>query len=168
MKVLLHSDIDRLGYLGDVVEVADGYARNYLLPQGLAILPSETNLRAIQKEKAAQMEQRRLALEKLQKVADEVSGAEVVIQALANEQGHLFGSVSESDIAGRLQEKGFEVQTKHVRMPEHFRVLGEYEVKLHFGQDVDTIVQVQVVRPTDAEDDNQSESIESSEPGKES
>ncbi len=168
MKVLLHSDIDRLGYFGDVVEVADGYARNYLLPQGLAILPSEANLRAIQKEKAAQAEQRRLALEKLKKVADEVSGTEVVIQALANEQGHLFGSVSESDIAGRLQEKGFEVQTKHVRMPEHFRVVGEYEVKLHFGKDVDALVQVKVVRPTDAEDDRQSESIESSAPHKES
>lgn len=168
MKVLLHADIDRLGYFGEVVEVTDGYARNCLLPQGLAILPSETNLRAIQKEKAVQAEQRRLALEKLQKVAEEVSQAEVIIQALANKQGHLFGSVSESDIAGSLQKKGFEVQTKHVRMPEHFRALGEYEVKLHFGQDVDAIVQVKVVRPTDAEDDNQSESIESSDPSEES
>ena len=168
MKVLLHADIDRLGYFGEVVEVTDGYARNCLLPQGLAILPSETNLRAIQKEKAVQAEQRRLALEKLQKVAEEVSQAEVIIQALANKQGHLFGSVSESDIAVSLQEKGFEVQTKHVRIPEHFRVLGEYEVKIHFGQDVDAIVKVQVVRPTDAEDDSQSESIESNEPGEES
>jgi large subunit ribosomal protein L9 len=168
MKVLLHSDIDRLGYFGDVVEVTEGYARNYLLPQGLAILPSEANLRAIQKEKSAQMEQRRLALAKLQKVADEVRGAEIIIQALANKQGHLFGSVGEADIAGSLQEKGFEVQTKHVRMPEHFRALGEYEVKLHFGQDVDAMIQVKVVRPTDAEHDNQSESTESSEPGEES
>jgi len=128
MKVLLHADIDRLGYFGDVVEVSDGYARNCLLPQGLAILPSEANLRAIQKEKAAQAEQRRLALEQLKKVADEVGGAVVVIPALANEQGHLFGSVSETDIAGVLQEKGFEVQAKHVRMAEHFRALGEYEV----------------------------------------
>jgi len=168
MKVLLHADIDRLGYFGEVVEVTDGYARNCLLPQGLAILPSEANLRAIQKEKAAQAEQRRLALEKLKKVADEVSGAEVVIQALANEQGHLFGSVSESDIASGLQKKGFEVQAKHVRMPEHIRALGEYEVKIHFGQDVDALVQVKVVRPMDAEDDSQSESSESNEPSEES
>jgi len=168
MKVLLHADIDRLGYFGDVVEVSDGYARNCLLPQGLAILPSEANLRAIQKEKAAQAEQRRLALEQLKKVADEVGGAVVVIPALANEQGHLFGSVSETDIAGVLQEKGFEVQAKHVRMAEHFRALGEYEVKLHFGQDVEAQVQVQVVRPRDAEDDSQSEASESSEPVEES
>ena len=168
MKVLLHSDIDRLGYFGDVVEVSDGYARNCLLPQRLAILPSEANVRAIQKEKAAQVEQRRLALKKLRKVAEAVSGAKVVIRTLANEQGHLFGSVSESDIASRLQEKGFEVQTKQVRMLEPIRVLGEYEVKLHFGQDVDAIVQVKVIRPTDAEDDSQSETSESSEPAEES
>ena len=157
MKVLLHSDIDRLGYFGDVVEVTDGYARNYLLPQGLAILPSEANLRSIQKEKAAQAEQRRLALEKLQKVADQVSGTEVVIQALANEQGHLFGSVSESDIAGHLQEKGFEVRNKHIRMPEHFRALGDYEVIIHFGSEVEAKVQVQVVRPADEANDDESE-----------
>jgi large subunit ribosomal protein L9 len=171
MKVLLHTDIERLGYFGDVVEVADGYARNYLLPQGLAIQPTESNLRAIQKEKALQTETRRLALEKLKKVADEVSGTEVVIQALANAQGYLFGSVSESDIAGVLQGKGFEVRTKHVRMPEHFRTLGDYEVKIHFGPEVEAKVQVQVVRPTDEANDNESESIESqesSEPGDES
>lgn len=168
MKVLLHSDIDRLGYFGDVVEVTDGYARNYLLPQGLAILPSEDNIRVIQKEKVAQARQRQLALEKRQKVADEVNQTKIVIQALANEQGHLFGSVSESDIARGLQEKGFEVQAKHVSIPEHFHALGEYEVKIHFGQDIDAIVQVKVVRPTDEENDNQSESNTSGKPSEES
>ena len=171
MKVLLHTDIEQLGYFGDVVDVTDGYARNYLLPQGLAIQPTEENLRAIQKEKALQAETRRLALEKLKKVAEEVSGTEVVIQALTNEQGHLFGSVSESDIAVALQEKGFEVQAKHVRMLGHFRTVGDYEVKIHFGPEADAKVQVQVVRPTDEANDDESESIESkesSEPGDES
>lgn len=168
MKVLLHSDIDRLGYLGDVVEVADGYARNYLLPQGLAILPSEENLRIIQKEKVAQAQKRQLALEKRQKVANEVNGAEIVIEALVNEQGHLFGSVGQSDIAESLQKKGFEVQAKHVKMPEHFHALGDYEVDLHFGQDADAKVQVKVVRPTDVEDGNQSESKSSNQPNEES
>ena len=152
MKVLLHADLDGLGYLGDVVEVADGYARNYLLPQHLAAKPTEANIKAIQKEKARQVETRRLARAKLVKVAESVNGVELTLKTLANEQGHLFGSVSEDDIARNLQEKGFEVQVKNVVLPEHIRQLGTYEVELHFGSDVKASVQLQVVQPTEQED----------------
>jgi len=149
MKVLLHDDIEGLGYLGDVVEVSDGYARNYLLPRKLVAPPTEANIKAIQKEKVHQVDLRRLAREKLIKIAEQVNNAQLTISALANEQGHLFGSIGPEDIARALQEKGFEVQAKHVRLPDHIRQLGAYDVKLHFGENIDTIVQVQVAPPTE-------------------
>jgi large subunit ribosomal protein L9 len=157
MKVLLHNDVDGLGYLGDVVEVSDGYARNYLIPKKIAVQPTEANIKIIQKERAKQVEVRNLARKKLIKVADEVNDAQVSIIALANEQGHLFGSVGQDEIAQALQEKGFEVQSKQVRLHEHIRELGEYEVKLHFAEEVDAAVQVQVVQTTEQEDGSQEE-----------
>ncbi|MBN2375629.1 MAG: 50S ribosomal protein L9 [Sedimentisphaerales bacterium] len=155
MKVLLHTDIPKLGYLGDVVEVSQGYARNYLLPQKLAVKPTEENVKAIEKDRALKTEQRRLANEKLVKVANAVNGAEVNIEALANEQGHLFGSVTEQDIAEALQKKGFEVQTKHVAMTEHFRILGTFDVKLNFAPDIKADVQVNIAQQTDQKNDDQ-------------
>lgn len=161
MKVLLHTDIPELGYFGDVVEVKDGYARNYLIPQSLAVEPNEANIQRIAEERAAKAEVRRLAHEQLVKVAEGVNGAEVTIEALANEQGHLFGSVSENDVAEALRQKGFEVQAKQVKIAEHFRQLDTYQVTLHFAQDIEATVAVEVVRPTDPEDDAESESRQS-------
>jgi large subunit ribosomal protein L9 len=157
MKVLLHADVPKLGHFGDVVEVAEGYGRNYLLPQRLAVEPTSANVKAIQEERARQAEVRRLAREELLKVAEKVKGAQVTIVARANEQGHLFGSVTEETIAAALREQGFEVQNKHVVMNEHFRMLGSYDVKLRFDVDIEVDVKVGVVQPTDQNDDAQRE-----------
>ena len=158
MKVLLHRDVEGLGFLGDVVEVSEGYGRNYLLPQKLAVQPSEMNIKAIKKERARQAEQRRLAREKLLKVAEQVNETEVTIEALANEAGHLFGSVGQEDVSQVLRDKGFEIKSKFVLMAEHFRKLGSYEVTLRFEKDVEAKVQVHVVRPgEDQEDGDRSE-----------
>ena len=162
MKVLLHTDIPKVGYFGDVVDVADGYARNYLLPQNLAVEPNEANVQQIAEERASKAEERRLARAQLVKVAEAVNEAAVEIAALANEQGHLFGSVSEADVAEALRAKRFEVQTKQVAMSEHFRQLGSYEVNLHFGEGIDATVTVDVVRPADQDDDAEPESQQQS------
>jgi len=145
MKVLLHADVDRLGYFGDVVEVKKGYARNFLLPQGLAVPVTEVAVRAVQKEKAQQAEQRRLAQAQLEKIAAEVNGAEVTVMARANEQGHLFGSVTEAEVAAALVEKGFEIQRKQVAMGEHIRQLGAHEVALRLADGIKAQVTVHVV-----------------------
>lgn len=157
MKVLLHTDIHPLGHLGDVVTVNDGYARNYLLPQRLAVEPTEANIQAIAEEKTRQGEVRRLALAELVAAAEKVNEAQVAIHARANEQGHLFGSVAETDIAAALQQQGFSVQAKHVNLDEHFRQLGSYDVKLKFAPDIHAAVQVAVVRPEGEEGDAQPE-----------
>ncbi|MBN1764571.1 MAG: 50S ribosomal protein L9 [Sedimentisphaerales bacterium] len=149
MKLLLHADIPKLGYFGDVVEVSTGYARNYLLPHRLAVEPTEANVRAIEEERAQKAQKRQLERSRLMKTSESVQDAEVTITALANDTGHLFGSVSESDIAKTLCQAGYEVQTKHVQMNEHIRMLGIHEIKLRFAEDIMATVSVHVVRPED-------------------
>ena len=161
MKLLLHADITKLGYFGDVVEVKEGYARNYLLPQGLAVEPSESNVKAIEQERARKTEDRRLARARLLKTSEKVDGAEITIRALANDIGHLFGSVSEIDLAEALCEKGFEVQAKHGQLPGHIRNLGEHEVKIRFAEDISVGVVVNVIRPEDEAGESKSEQQDS-------
>jgi large subunit ribosomal protein L9 len=145
MRILLCEDIRGLGWLGDVVDVNDGYARNYLLPQGLGKPATNANLRAIAKDKVARAEERKLEAEQLQKVAEAVEGAEAVVAAKANEQGILFGSVGPSQIAKNLRDQGFEVAEEDVVMDEHIKNVGTAEVKLKFANDLTATVSVVVV-----------------------
>ncbi|MHC4721825.1 MAG: 50S ribosomal protein L9 [Planctomycetota bacterium] len=151
MRVLLCEDVAALGWLGDVVEVRTGYARNYLLPQGLAIVPTEANLKALAKEKAKRAEQRKVAEERLEEVAAAVEGAEAVVAAKANEQGVLFGSVGSREIAANLREQGFEVADDVVKLPEHIKQVGTHSVSLRFGTDLTATVSVVVVAKQDEE-----------------
>jgi large subunit ribosomal protein L9 len=151
MRVLLCEDVAALGWLGDVVEVRTGYARNYLLPQGLAIVPTEANLKALAKERAKRAEQREVAEERLAEVAAAVEGAEAVVAAKANEQGVLFGSVGPREIAANLREQGFEVADDVVKLPEHIKQVGTHSVSLKFGTDLTATVSVVVVAKQDEE-----------------
>jgi large subunit ribosomal protein L9 len=145
MKVLLVSDVRKLGYLGDVVDVADGYARNFLFPQGLAKAATDNNIKSIAKAKAARAEERNLERKQLEKAAQAVNGAEAVIAAAANELGHLFGSVFRHDIAKNLREQGLEVADEVVMLHEHIKEVGTYSVKLEFADDLTATVSVVVV-----------------------
>jgi len=145
MKVLLCEDIDRLGWLGDVVEVKTGYARNYLLPQGLAKIANESSIRAIAEEKARRAEQRKLDGKRLEEAVKAIEGAEVVLAAKANELGHLFGSVNERQIAANLREQGFEVRDEIVQLPEHIKEIGTHSVTLKFRDDLTATINVVVV-----------------------
>jgi len=145
MKVLLCEDIDRLGWLGDVVEVKTGYARNYLLPQGLAKIASEASIRAIAEEKAKRAEQRKLEGKRLEEAVKAIEGAEAVVAAKANEQGHLFGSITERLIAANLREQGFEVRDEIVQLPEHIKEIGTHSVTLKFRDDLTATINVVVV-----------------------
>lgn len=145
MRILLCEDIRGLGWLGDVVDVNDGYARNYLLPQGLGKPATNANLRAIAKDKVSRAEERKLEAEQLQKVAEAVEGAEAVVAGKANEQGILFGSVGPAQIAQNLRDQGFEVAEEDVAMDEHIKNVGTAEVKLKFANDLTATVSVVVV-----------------------
>ena len=157
MKVLLCEDVKELGWFGDVVEVSTGYARNYLLPQGLAIVPTEGNLRSLAKEAAKRTEQRKLERQRLEEVATAVEGAEAVVAAKANEQGVLFGSVGAGEIAENLRAQGFRVADEMVQLAEHIKQVGTHRVTLKFDKDLTATANVTIVAESAAgagEDEN--------------
>ena len=154
MKVLLVTDVDKLGWFGDVVEVADGFARNYLLPEKMAVVPTEAKLRSLQQETAKRAEQRLQDVEQLKQAVEAVEGAEAVIAAKANEQGHLFGSVAAHEIAANLREQGFSVADEIVQLQENIKEVGTRQVELKFADDLTITVNVVVV----AQQDDASES----------
>lgn len=164
MKVLLCQDVDKLGWLGDIVEVKDGYARNYLLPYGVAKVPNTGNIRSLAEAKAKKSEERKLAFVQLERVAVAVEGAEVVIAAKANEMGHLFGSVSERDIATNLREQGFEIADNMVKLEDGHSIkeVGTQEVLIKLGGELTATINVVVVPlvegvESDGSDDKNSE-----------
>jgi len=145
MKVLLCEDVRKLGWFGDVVEVNEGYARNYLLPQGLAKLATDDNIKAVAEEKGKRAEQRIKEHKRLAEVAKTVDGAEAVLAAKANEQGVLFGSVTASQIAANLREQGYQVADDVVQLPHHIKQVGTYSVTLKFADDLTATVNVVIV-----------------------
>jgi large subunit ribosomal protein L9 len=146
MKLLLVEDVEFLGWLGDIVEVKDGYARNYLLPHGHAVVPTQKAIDSLAEEKAKRAEQRRLEFEQKEELAKSVEGAEVVLAAKANELGHLFGSVAERDVAENLRQQGFVVQDAMVKMPNgHIKELGTHDITVKVAAELKAIVRVVVV-----------------------
>jgi large subunit ribosomal protein L9 len=143
-------DVAGLGRHGDVVEVKPGYARNYLLPYRLATLATPHNLRAVerQKKKLAQMaEQRRKELEK---IAASIVKHSISIEAAANVEGHLYGSVGAEDIAAAFQRDGYSIEPQMVQLEGPIKELGLYSIKLQLDEGLQTEVKVWVV-PTSGE-----------------
>ena len=158
MKLLLCEDVEKLGFLGDVVTVKDGYARNYLLPQGLAIIPSEKNIQSLAEEKARRTEVRKLEMKRKEQIVEKVEGAEVVLASKANEMGHLFGSVSGRDIAENLRQQGFEIQDNMVQLPGgHIKEIGTHDVTLKIAGDLKAAVRVVVVSQDETVDASEEE-----------
>ncbi len=146
MKLLLIEDVEMLGWLGDIVDVKSGYARNYLVPQGLAVVPTKKSIESLAEEKAIRAKSRQLEYEQKEQLASGIEGAEVVLAAKANELGHLFGSVAERDVAENLRQQGFAVQDAMVRMPDgHIKDLGTHELTVRVTADLKAVVRVVVV-----------------------
>ncbi|HXF42501.1 MAG TPA: 50S ribosomal protein L9 [Pyrinomonadaceae bacterium] len=155
--VLLKEDIDTLGGRGEIVKVKAGYARNYLLPKGLAILATKGNVKQIELERAALL--RRAAIEKATAEAqkEQMAGIELTFERKAGEGGTLFGSVTSMDIAEALKEKGYEIDRKRVILREPIKETGEYKVKVRLHREVTLEVPVTV----------NAEPVEVTEPAKE-
>ncbi len=146
MKVLLRASVPSLGIIGEVVDVKVGYARNYLIPQHLAMEPTEANLKAIEAEREAYLVQMAKIKAEVQARAKVVDGKEVTITCRANEQGHLYGSVGPAQIVEALAKEGVSsVAEGDIVLDEAIRTLDKYEVKLHFGEDADAMISVWVV-----------------------
>src|SRR5947209_3905958 len=145
MQVLLTHAVPHFGQPGDLVKVRPGFARNYLLPQGLATFATPHNLRIVEKhrERLRQLEQARRT--DLLQLAAQIAQRSITIEANANPEGHLYGSVSADQIAQALKNDNFPIETDNVKIEGPLKELGLYTIKLYLGQDVDTEVKLWVV-----------------------
>lgn len=146
MDVILLEKIDRLGGLGDVVNVKSGYARNFLLPQGKAKVATADNIKELEERRAELEAKAAEVLAEAEARKAKLDGMEVSITSKAGTEGKLFGSVGTSDVADAVTAAGIAIEKKEVRMPEGaIRVAGEYEISLHLHADVDALIKLTVI-----------------------
>ena len=145
MEIILKEDIKKLGYKDDVVTVKPGFGRNYLIPQGLAVLATDANKKVLAENlkqashKAEKVKNDALAL------AESIGDLVLTIEAKAGESGKIFGAVTPLQISDSLKEKGFEVERKRINFPKEVKELGEYEVELDLHKEVKHNVKIAVV-----------------------
>ncbi len=144
MEVILREHVDNLGRRGEVVKVADGYARNYLLPRKLALLATEGNKKQIERERtrfeARESEERKVA----EAVRDRIATVEIVIQRKVGETDVLYGSVTSADIAEALAAKGVDIDRRKVQLPDPIKKLGDFDVPIRLQRDVVATIKVTV------------------------
>jgi large subunit ribosomal protein L9 len=146
MEVLLKQDVDRLGKRGQIVKVAVGYARNYLLPRKLAVVPSAQNLKSIEEEHRRAEKATQKRREELRELATKLEGTSCTIAAKAGEGGHLFGSVSAAQIAEAFRKEGFELITEDmIALENPIKELGVYPVDLKLDAEIKCTTKVWVV-----------------------
>ncbi|MFN9703487.1 MAG: 50S ribosomal protein L9 [Planctomycetota bacterium] len=146
MELLLKQNVEHVGRIGDVVKVKPGYARNYLLPRGLAVMVTKTNVAEIERARAAAMAEEVQRVAGLKDLAAKIAEASVTIEGRANAEGHLFGSVSGSNVAAALREKGIPVEDKQVRLESPLKEIGVYDVLVPLHAAVEAKVKVWVVQ----------------------
>ncbi len=143
MNVILLEKINKLGELGDQVSVKAGFGRNYLIPQGKALPATEANVKMFEARRAELEASATEAVSAANSRAETLAGKEVVIVRKAGDEGRMFGSVSNADVAEALTAAGTGVEKREVRMPEGaIRELGEYDIEIHLHTDVNTTVKV--------------------------
>ena len=152
IELLLIQPVEHLGRQGDVVEVRPGYAHNYLLPQGLATIATEHHKRMVTKHKAQLAEIERSRLADLHAKAEELGRQSVTIEANANDEGHLYGSVGAAEVAAALKRNNVTINQDQVRLLGPLKELGLYTVKIHVGHEIEGEVKVWVV-PSVGDDD---------------
>ena len=144
MKIILREDVERLGRKGDIVTVKDGYARNYLIPRGLALPVTRGNVRMIEEEKRRLLRQREKEAKTAQELADKLSQLELEIYKKAGENDVLYGSVTAAELADALKEKGFEIDRKNIILEEPIKRLGVHYFEVRVHHDVKARVRVVV------------------------
>ncbi len=145
IQLLLIQSVDSLGKQGEVVEVKPGYAKNYLIPQGLATLATDHHRRMVEKHKAQLLELQRQQLAALHQTADVISKLTISIEANANADGHLYGSIGAEEIVHALKNEGVSIAVDQVRLDGPLKELAQYSVRIYLGHEIETSLKVWVV-----------------------
>ena len=146
MEIILREDIDKLGRRGQVVKVAAGYARNYLLPKRLAVEATEANKKIIEQERQAHLRREAKQQTEAAELAKLISGVKVTIAQKAGENDQLFGSVTAQDVVNALEKQDFTIERRKVQLEEPIKQLGEYRVPLKLHREVTAEITVEVVK----------------------
>lgn len=152
IELLLTENVDNLGIVGDVVKVRPGYARNFLQPRGLATTPTQGNIKRLAEKRAKVEAEMKLRRGELEAVFEKVKDHELTMQRSANEQGVLFGGVSQHDIAEALRAEGFPIEERMVRIGQQIKRLDTYHVPLVLANDLKTEIKLWVVSDKPAEE----------------
>lgn len=146
MKVILKDQIEGLGERGEVVKVADGYARNYLIPRNLAMKVTAKNLKAFEHEKRLIEIKEKKKLKDAQELADKISALSLTINVKAHDDENLYGSITEKDIATAIEKAGYAVNKKQVILENHIKKLGVYTVPVKVYKDIEAKIKLWVVK----------------------
>ena len=144
MEIILRETIDNLGRAGQVVKVADGYARNYLLPKKLAYVASAGNLKVIEAERQSLLRKEAKQQEDAQKLLQLLEAVEITIRRKVGEHDVLYGSVTNSDVADELEKKGFQIEKRKIHMEDHVKTLGEFSIPIRLFKDVTAHIKLKV------------------------
>ena len=142
MKIILLEDIEKLGKKYEVKEVADGYARNLLIPKGLVKLATEENLKWLEEQKDLAAQKSEEELKGFQELASKIDGLEVVMPIKIGEEGQLFESITVQKITDKLKELGFEIKKNQIEMAESIKELGEFPVKIKFEHNLEAEIKI--------------------------
>jgi large subunit ribosomal protein L9 len=144
MEVILREDVEKIGARGAVVKVADGYARNFLLPKRLAVRATDSNKKIVEQEREAYVRREAKDVSESEDLAKLLTGVTLTFRHKVGENNHLFGSVTAKDIADALEAQKFHVERRKVQLDEPIRTVGEYEVTVRLHRDVTTHIKVLV------------------------
>lgn len=149
MKVILLTDIPNLGKSGDIVEVKDGYARNFLIPKKLTLLATPQNVQLAQRKKEQELKKEKAEKEKMKRLAEQISKISCTISARAGEEDKLFGEITNKNIAESLAAEGLEIDKKKIKIEQPIRKLGVYNVQVKLHPEVIADLRVWVVEKKD-------------------
>jgi large subunit ribosomal protein L9 len=145
MKIILREDVEKLGKAGDVVKVADGFGRNYLIPRQLAVPANVRNLKALEHDRRVIEARAKKSRTSAESLAEKLSAVSITLSAKAGEEGKLFGAITSRDIAEALEKAGVPVDRKNVLLLDPIKQLGDYKVKIKAGTDLHPEISVSVV-----------------------
>ena len=151
MKVILLQDVENLGKKGDIKNVANGYARNFLFPRKLAKLATKEAIEELEKQKELEAKKAEEELKKIQELVSQVDGLEFDLIVKADENGKLYGSINEIEISKILKSKGFEIKKKQIKIPQPIKELGEFPVTILFDHGLEAEIKLIVMeeKPTE-------------------
>ncbi|GBE03871.1 MAG TPA: 50S ribosomal protein L9 [Nitrospirae bacterium] len=144
MKVILKEDVDNLGDMGNVVEVKNGYGRNYLIPRDLAVEANTKNIKQLEHQKKLLQSKIKKAKMEGEELSEKISAISISIEVKSGEEGKLFGSVTSKDIAEAIAAQGIEIDKRKINLQEPIKRLGEYEISVRVRQDVIATVKLEV------------------------